>query len=199
MPVLEAYLPAGLAGWEAHDTPIGATERLQKVSADVLRYDRYFYRTYTRGPMVFSVFVAYWRNGRQSPNQTAQHTPDRCWTMNGAICEEARHGVRYALGTTRLPGAQWRRFMEPNGAKVHVLFWHRVGDRFFDYGDRLGDVLSPVTFWTEAGRHLLGQNSEQYFYRIVSNVPPETLWSDPEFQQVVTGLVAMGLRSDSGE
>ena len=199
MPVLESFLPAGLAGWKAHDTPIGATEQLEKVSANVLRYDRYIYRTYRRGSTEFSVFVAYWRDGRQSPNQTAQHTPDRCWTMNGAVCEEARYQVRYPFGSTFLPQAQWRRFVNPGGAKVYVLFWHRVGGRFFDYGNRSAEMLNPVTFWAEAGRHIIGGNSEQYFYRIVSNVPPETLWSDPEFQQVVAGLVAMGLRSDSGE
>ncbi len=86
-----------LPGWMASDQPIGRTEFWQKVTEDTLRFDDHIFRVYQRSDAQFGVYVAYWGHGRQAPQAVAQHTPDRCWTMNGSVCVEARHGVRYAL------------------------------------------------------------------------------------------------------
>ena len=39
---------------------------------------------------------------------------------------------------------------------------------------------------------LLGSR-EQYFIRVTSSEPPETLWSDPGFLEVMRGLEQLGL------
>ncbi len=90
------------------------------------------------------------------------------------------------------PG-QWRLFRNSDQSQTYVVFWHRVGDRFFDYGRKTAEMLDPVTFWTEAARFMIGSNSEQYFFQISANVPPETLWEDPGFRQVIRRLAGLGL------
>jgi hypothetical protein len=190
---LADVLPAELPGWSVSDQPVGRTEFWQKVTEETLRFDDHIFRVYQRPGVQFGVYIAYWGHGRHAPQAVAQHTPDRCWTMNGAVCLEARHEVRYAVEQAPLAPAQWRLFRNPDQSQTYVVFWHRVGDRFFDYGRKTAEMLDPVTFWTEAARFMAGGNSEQYFFRISSNLAPEELWLDAGFQRVMQRLAVLGL------
>lgn len=193
LPDLAKTLAVEVPGWVAQDLPIGKTEFLTQAAEKTLQYDSYFYRGYRRGDEEFTVFVTYWRSGKHPPQMVAQHTPDRCWTMNGAVCEEARFNVPETVEGHALGPAQWRKFRNPDGSITYVMFWHRVGDRFFDYGNKTADMLNPVTFWKEQANYLLGGNTEQYFFRVTFNVPPDEIWSDRGFQQAMDGMLKFGL------
>ena len=190
---LEDKFANDVIGWSKTDLPIGATEQLERISAETLRYDSYFYRSYSKGTIQFSIFVAYWSRGKHPPQMVAQHTPDRCWTMNGATCMEARNHVLFRIGKSDLVPTQWRKFKMPDGSLTYVLFWHRVGTRFFDYGDHMADMLDPFTFWKEEVNFLAGGKAEQYFFRLTSNVAPEELQNDQGFISATRGLLALGL------
>ncbi len=192
-PALHGLLSVPVQGWAVRDLPIGDTELVKEVSANTLRYDDYCFREYRRGETVFTVYVAYWAPGKHPPQMIAQHVPDRCWTMNGMICEEMRFNVPAAIGGKTLWPAQWRKFREPSGDVVYTMFWHMVGDRPYDFGERFYDMPGPVTYWSEAIRFAVGAQPEQHFFRITSNVSPEQIWNEPGFQQAVHGFLQLGL------
>jgi hypothetical protein len=190
---LRAALAVEPAGWEAKDLPIGDTEVLREAAASTLRYDEYFYRLYRRGSTEFTVYVAYWKPGKYPPQMIAKHTPDMCWTLNGMTCEEMRFSVSKQISGVELWPGQWRKFRAPSGQINYTIFWHMVGERPFDYGTQFYSIPHPVTFWLESLRFAVGAKSEQFFFRMTSNVPPEDLWNDVGFQQATAGFVTLGL------
>lgn len=190
---LRDALAVAVPGWTATDLPIGATEMVTETAARALRYDDYFFRSYRRADIEFTVYVAYWSPGKQPPQMITQHVPDRCWTMNGMTCEEMRFNIPTAAGGKTLWPAQWRKFRAPGGGIAYTMFWHMVGDRPYDFGERFYDMPSPVTYWSEAIRFAVGSKQQQLFFRITSNVPPEQIWNEPGFQQAIHGFLPLGL------
>jgi hypothetical protein len=190
-------LPAALTvpsdGWLVRDLPIGATEEVRTAAESTLRYDDYFLRAYQRGAVEFTIYVAHWKAGKFPPQMIAKHTPDMCWTLNGMTCVEKRHNVTTPAGNLALWPAQWRRFRTPEGRDIYTAFWHMVGDRPFDYGTRFYDVPHPLTFWREALRFAVGQQPEQFFFRVSSNVPPEELLREPAFEETLRAFGRLGL------
>jgi hypothetical protein len=122
-----------------------------------------------------------------------QHTPDRCWTLNGMTCEELRFNVPATVGGQALWPAQWRKFRDPRGNITYTMFWHMVGDRPYDFGERFYDMPSPVTYWSEAMRFATGSRPSQLFFRITSNKAPESIWDEPGFQAAIQGFRSLGL------
>ena len=177
-PDLRGVLSANPEGWIVEDLPIGDTEQLREVSQQTLRYDDYVFRRYRRGTVEFTAYIAYWRPGKHPPQMIAQHTPDTCWTLNGMTCEEMRFNVRQRLGSAELWPAQWRKFRTPNGQVIYTMFWHSVGDRPYDYGERFYSTPNPVTHWYESLRFAVGAKRPQIFFRITSNTPVEEIWED---------------------
>ena len=190
---LQAVLGVTPAGWAVQDLPIAATEFAQQAAAKTLLYDSYFYRAYRRGGVEFTLYVAYWRPGKHAPQMITQHVPDRCWTMNGMKCDEMRFDVPEKVQGVDLWPAQWRKFSAGGGQITYTMFWHMVGERPYDFGKRFYDMPDPVTFWLETARFYFGGRQPQYFYRITSNVPPEEIWNDPGFQEVMAGAMKLGL------
>jgi len=196
---LHAALAAEPEGWTVRDLPIGETEMLQEAAAKTLRYDSYFYRSYRKGGVEFTVYVAYWSPGKHPPQMITQHVPDRCWTLNGMTCEEMRFDVPVTIGGAALWPAQWRKFKTPGGQITYTMFWHLVGGRPYDFGHRFYDMPDPVTFWQEAARFYFGGKTDQYFLRITSNVPPEQVWSSPALQQALAGVARLGFAQPAGK
>ena len=196
-PDLRAAMACEVPDWKAQDLPIGETEEVRNAAAKTLRYDDYFYRSYRRGGVEFTVYVAYWGPGKYPPQMITQHTPDRCWTLNGMTCEETRFDLPVSIGGKPLWPAQWRKFRAPQGGITYTMFWHMVGDRPYDFGKRFYDMPSPVNFWSEALRFAAGSQPAQLFFRITSNVSPEKIWNEPGFQQAVGGFHTLGLGQHS--
>ena len=190
---LRAALAAEPAGWTIKDLPIGETEDVRAAASSTLRYDDYFFRSYRRGDVEFTVYVAYWLPGKFPPQMIAKHTPDMCWTLNGMTCEEMRHEVVTKVGEATLWPAQWRKFRAPNGAITYTMFWHMIGNRPYDYGNQFYSMPHPTTYWWEALRFATSAKQEQFFFRITCNIPPEQIWEDADVQAALSGFVKLGL------
>ena len=192
---LAATLPKVVMGWEAADEPLGPTEFLQTAVEKNLNYDDMVNWVYRRGVRSFGLYVAYWSPGRMPVQKVASHTPDRCWSENGWICEAMRIEAGLSAGDQRLLPARWRLFRPPveGGAKQYVLYWHLVGGDLYDYGDRFNQRPDPLQWWRDTVHYAMKGSSEQYFIRIMSPQPLEELQADPGFQEVLRALATLGL------
>jgi hypothetical protein len=178
---------------------LGANEFQSGEVEKVLNYDDVFYREYRRGEVRFDVYVAYWAPGKMPTRMVASHTPDRCWTENGWLCTSMKFKVTEKLEGTPIQPAEWRVFEPPGGGrKTYVMYWHLVDGHTYDYGSRFNAVPSPLLWWKDAVQQAVLGSREQYFVRVNSEEPLETLWSDPGFAETIRRLGKMGLFESSG-
>ena len=193
-PHLDKYVPAAVPGWEVRDKEIGATESMADRATAILDFDDYVYRRYERAGSdeFFEIYAAYWAPGKASVMEVSSHTPDRCWTENGWTATGREHGVRRRVGSLALLPSEWRSFeIEGNAQNVH--YWHLVGGRSYEYGERLNAFPTPVSYVRDLLRsHLLG-TGEQYFIRVNTNTEFANLWEDPGFRAAMEQTAALGL------
>jgi Protein of unknown function (DUF3485) len=193
---LAARLPSASAGWEAKDELLGATEVASSAVERTLNCDDFCFRVFRRGGTQLSVYVAYWGAGRMPLQKVASHTPDRCWTENGWRCDEMRFGEKVAAGPSELLAAQWRRFTPPDGsAPQFVLFWHLVGDRLYDYGERFNARPDLLKWWRDTLGYATSGSEAQYFIRVSSNRPFSEFSAEPLWGEVVGALGRLGLKA----
>lgn len=192
---LKSQIPATLAGWTVQDEPLGPNESVRSAVERTLNYDDYVYRLYRRNGATVGVYVAYWAPSRMPVQKVASHTPDRCWTENGWTCLESRFSETVATPNTPLRAAQWRIFRAPGatGHQEHVLFWHLVGSRLYDYGERLNARPGIVQWWRDAISYALSGSQAQYFIRVTSTVPFERLAGEPGWHELLAALAELGL------
>ena len=195
-PHLARAVPFTLPGWTARDVPLGPSEFLAGEAGKVLNFDEVLYREYTRPGENFGVYVAYWGAGKMPTRLVASHTPDRCWTENGWQCVEMKFKQTGIFAGTPLQPAEWRLFHPPRGDQpTYVIYWHLVEGRVYDYGERFNQVPSPVLWIKDAVQQVFLGSREQYFIRLTSSQPLETLGSDPGFATVLHGLSGLGLET----
>jgi hypothetical protein len=181
-------------GWSYRDVPLGPNEFLSNEAEKVLNFDDVVNREFSGGGRSFGVFAAYWSAGKMPTQLVASHTPDRCWTENGWKCTEMRFRQSKAFEDGELQPAEWRRFEPPNGGvPVYVLYWHLVGGRAYNYGGHFNAVPDPLHWWKSALQQVLVGSREQYFIRITSSEPIESLWDNKGFVELIHGLKALGL------
>lgn len=198
-PHLARDLPINPAGWTGADKPLGANEFLSDTAEKVLNYDDVVYRAYSHPGESFEVYVAYWAAGKMPTRMVASHTPDRCWTENGWQCLQMRFKQPESIGNVALKPAEWREFQPPSGGRpTYVLYWHLVDGHLYDYGNRFNSVPDPVLWWKDAMQQAILGSREQYFIRINSQEPLETLWNDPGFREVLKSLEPFGLAASAG-
>jgi hypothetical protein len=193
---LAQRIPRELPGWVGGDAPLGANEVASTAVQRTLNYDDYIYRVFRRGDTTLGIYIAYWAPGRMPIQKVASHTPDRCWTENGWRCLEMKHGVSVAGRGVDLQPAQWRLFEPPStgqSSKEHVLFWHLVGDRIYDYGTRSNATPRAIDWWRDTVAYATSGSDAQYFIRVTSNRPFDELREEPAWQAVVASLGALGL------
>ena len=187
-------LPREVSGWSAADQPLGATEFLASEVARTLNYDDYVFRTYRAGDREFAVYVAYWSPGRMPMEKVASHTPDRCWSENGWSCTAMRYPVRLRSPDGPLRPGYWRTFQSPGGsAQQFVIYWHRVGDEFYDYGSGLNGRPNALKWWRDTLHYAVKGSGAQYFIRVTSNRSFSELEADPGFAGVLRALARLGL------
>lgn len=196
---LAGIFPAKLGAVPARDLELGSTENTRVMVERTLRYDDVLYREYRVGEATVTVYAAYWGPARMPTQLVASHTPDRCWVENGWACEQSRHDVTVGItGDSFLP-AEWRLFKAPVGPKLHVVFWHLVGDQVYDYGERLNRVPSVWRWWRDAASQIFKAPPEQYFIRVTSDIPFEKLQGDPGWEGLLDALARLGLeRKEQG-
>jgi len=193
-PHLARYVPMAVRGWSGRDIPLGPTEFLASEAEKMLNYDEVLNRDYSRGNDRFGVYVAYWGAGKMPARLVASHTPDRCWTDNGMRCLDMKFRVPMKFGSAALQPAEWRSFEAPTGGSpTYVLYWQLVDGRAYDYGNHFNAIPDPVLWWKDAMQQALLGSREQYFIRLTSSVPFENLWDDPGFDEVLRGLMTLGL------
>lgn len=194
-------VPRTLTGWTVSDLPLGATEASSGAVAKTLNMDDYVYSRFSSGQKSFSVYSAYWAPGRMPTRLVASHTPDRCWTENGLRCVDMRFRETYTLADKPLKPAEYRVFVDGRSdptaldasARIHVMYWHIVDGKIYDYGARFNVTPSPWLWWKDALAQAAHGAREQRFIRVVSETPFDHLWRDAGFVSVMTKIAALGL------
>ena len=188
---LQSRIPAQLAGWTVQDEPLGPNESVRTAVERTLNYDDCVYRLYRRNGVTIGVYVAYWAPSRMPVQKVASHTPDRCWTENGWTCLESR----FHESVAPLRAAQWRIFRAPGAGahQEHVLFWHLVGTRLYDYGERFNATPGIVQWWRDTVSYALSGSQAQYFIRVTSTVPFERLAGETGWSELLAALAELGL------
>jgi hypothetical protein len=191
---LAETLPTTLNGWTVADLPLGATEAVNVLAMKTLNFDDHVYREYRRGNEAFSIYAAYWAHGRMPTRLVASHTPDRCWTENGMRCTDARFREAYSVGSRPLLPAEYRTFVAPGTSEeIHVVYWHLVEGRIYDYGARFNAVPHPWLWWKDTLAQAAYGSREQLFVRISSRTPIAELWRQPDFITVLSTVADAGL------
>lgn len=190
---LDSRVPGNLVGWSGKDVSLGASEFMKGQVEEILNFDDCSYRIYSRGSARLGVYVAYWKQDRMPVSRVASHTPDRCWTDNGWSCEAMRFDERWTVSGEKLQPGQWRIFKSPRGDTEYVVFWHLIGDKTFDFGDRFTHFTDPTKWVRDTIAYATLGSAEQYFIRLTSDRPFDELNNDPGFQEILRALGKLGL------
>jgi hypothetical protein len=191
---LSQHLSVTPEGWLAKDIPLGENEFIENEVEKILNFDDVVNREFRRGRTYFGVYAAYWGPGKMPTRLVASHTPDRCWTENGWKCLDMKFKVVQSVEGQALQPTEWRLFQPPSGGEpTYVLYWHLVEGEVYDYGARFNAVPHPLLWWKDAFQQAMLGSREQYFVRLTSNVPFDTLWTDPGFIRVIKQLSPLGV------
>lgn len=186
-------IPRQVSGWIGRDEALGETELTRRAVENILNFDEAIYRIYRQGSREFGVYVAYWAPGRMPTRLIELHTPDRCWVENGWLCQGSKFAYRLAQEAA-FPPAQWRVFTPPGRSEqTYVLFWLLVGDRSYDFGERLNRAPNPFRWWGQFVQEVTAGYRGHLFVRLTSNHPFEELAGDAGWQQVTSALVELGV------
>jgi hypothetical protein len=170
-------------GWQVEDLPIAGTPEAQRMVDELLNFDQAVFRTYARGDLRISIYLAYWRPGKMQPKDIGRHTPDSCWVLSGwkRTAMHTREDLRLKDGR-RVRLTEHRTFVAQNQVE-HLVFWHVIEEATHSY--RTGG--RPPWHWlvTDSLRRGLNQKPEQFFLRISSNRPLEGFWTNELVQEVV--------------
>jgi hypothetical protein len=193
---LSTLLPAEFNGVSVQDLPLGPNEYVDGVAKEKMDYDDVIYRSYTTPHGSFSVYIGYWARGKRSPSHIAAHTPDRCWTLAGMTCLESKADYQVKGADSGLAQGHWRRFRTQGAGEIETVFWHVVGDGFYDYGRRLHDYTPPMKRVSAVISELFSRKNDQYFIRISSEKSLDDFSRDPAFIAVMAKVSQLGLRKD---
>ncbi|MGB0369894.1 MAG: exosortase-associated EpsI family protein [Opitutales bacterium] len=176
-PLAELINPE-MPGWKAEDLPLAETEEMLARVDEILDFDDYVSRIYTRGNTQLILYVAYWKPGSAPIKQAHEHTPDICWVGNGWTSIKREHQIDLdKVFVADAHPAEFRVF-EKQGQTQSVTFWHIVGDQIYAneqsrYGQISGNFLKTLTQFG------INQKREQFFVRISSNRDIRDLLKDP--------------------
>lgn len=190
---LVQLIPAEVGGWQSKELRVGETEADMGAVEKTLRFDDVFYREYrsTRGTV--TVYAAYWGPGKMPTQLVASHTPDRCWSSAGWVCQEIAHRAPLVAGPVELRPGEWRLFRAPTGGLMYVQYWHVVGRDLYDYGERFNRVPSAWRWWRDVALQSLRAPPEQYFVRVASDRPFKELAGDIGWAELLSGISRLGL------
>lgn len=186
---LPHYFPLQMSGWHAEDKPLAETEAVAEEVERILQYDEYVYRSYKKQGREFSLYVCYWKPGKMPSREIAFHIPDKCWPTAGWVRTGATHDFKFESSPVTLGPGQLRTFTQ-KGAVQHVLYWHIFSGRILVY-NRDGSP-GDLTIFTDLLKLGLKLKGEQYFIRLSSPEPLESLIGDDGFQQILELIAPLG-------
>ena len=190
---LTQALPTNPTGWTGHEVPLGATEAVQRAAEKTLQFDDVYFREFNSPRGTVSLYAAYWGPGKMPTQLVASHTPDRCWTSAGWVCETMRHQTGMEGTHVILRAGEWRLFSAPNAPRLNVQFWHLVGSETYDYGERFNQVPSVWRWLRDAAKQVFRSPPEQYFIRLTSERSFDELKGDPGWEELLQALAKLGL------
>ena len=193
---LARVIPVNVTGWQTRTLSLGETETDRGVVEQTLKFDDVFYREYRNARGVVTVYVAYWGPTKMPTQLVASHTPDRCWSSAGWVCQKVMHRATL-VGPVELRPGEGRLFRAPTGNLMQVHYWHIVGRDLYDYGERFNRVPSAWLWLRDAARQVLQSPPEQYFIRVASERPFAELYGDPGWAELLAGLARLGLAVQS--
>lgn len=178
-------VPPNLTGWTGREVPIAETEELRRAVTEVLQFDQYLSRSYTKGSAVISIYIAYWEPEKVPPRSVGVHTPDTCWIQNGWTCSLRTHRVPLSGPRHELKPAEAGTY-QISHVTQHVVFWHLVGGQTYAYEQSgLHDIWAPLRDLQAFG---LNQKQEQFFIRLSASDPWERIWTDPGVRELIGSL-----------
>jgi hypothetical protein len=197
-------LPAAVAGWTRKDIPIAGSSAMAANVLGILNFSQAEQALYSRGGRQILVYVAYWEPGKVSVVDAGSHNPDSCWVNNGCVRTERRYGLSGSIGGRALRPYEYGQYLVPGAGKQTVVFWHLVNgepNRYEDqeagWRDGLRGRLERLPLLLKDIReHGLNQKSEQMFIRVSSTLSVGEMMADPEVQELLRGLSALGIFAD---
>lgn len=172
IPDFYRYIPSSMDDWVVEDRPIAESPEMQEIVEGILRYDAAIYRTYKKGAVEISVYLAYWQPGKVHREAVDTHTPDICWVANGWTMKKLPGLGQYKTreGTVGIPN--YRKF-DAHGFDLTVLYWHIEGSQLLrshsvedskqGAGERIIQRISQV--W----QTISAKPEDQLFVRVSSN------------------------------
>ena len=166
-PLAELINPR-MPGWTVEDLPLAQTEEGIARVGEILDFDDYVSRIYTRGDTQIILYVAYWKPGSTSVKQAHEHTPDICWVANGWTPTKREHQIDLdKVFLADAHPAEYRVFKK-QGQEQSVVFWHIVGDQIY-FNESSGTDAITGNFLKTLTQFGINQKREQFFVRISSN------------------------------
>ncbi|NRA27652.1 MAG: exosortase-associated EpsI family protein [Opitutales bacterium] len=177
---LDSLIPRDLPGWTVKDLPLAETEELRGRVEEMLDFDDYVSRIYTRGSTQLILYIAYWKPGSAPIKQAHEHTPDICWVLNGWEPKVREHGIDLDLVfATDAHPAEFRIF-EKNNTEQSVVFWHVVGNDIYTNERNDARAVTPsLNFLKTIQQFGLNQKREQFFVRVSSNRDVRIVLNEP--------------------
>ena len=184
---LEEAVTRDLKGWTTHDLPLAQTEEMRERVDEMLNFDEYISRIYKQGNTEIILYIASWETGKISVKEVHTHTPDICWVGAGWEATDHQTDIKKTdqAGDELLP-AQGRTFKK-NGTTSHVHFWHIVGNTVYTnkLQEKKGVAYNSIRSVLQYG---INTRKEQFFVRVSSNKPIDTVWQKPGFEQIIQDL-----------
>lgn len=167
---LAMIIPKEIEGWTVKDIPLAETEEMRKKVDEILRFDDYVSRQFTRlsDKAEIIVYIAYWKPKSASVMEVNTHNPDICWTANGW----EKLPVENKMTTlNEVKTGQYRKFIK-SGITTEVIFWHIVGNQVYvnegviSKRYKMDSLVAPLKLGTNI-------RNDQIFIRISSssNIP----------------------------
>jgi hypothetical protein len=182
---LADILPPAPEGWTVKTREIASTPEMKEAVGELLNYDDGVFVDYTSGVYRISVYIAYWSPGKMSHRLVAVHTPDVCWVGNGWKKEKSEIVVGLSANGRPLPPAEGRLF-SARGNPEYVWFWHVVGSHVKSYATGFAPPwYAAITDILEKG---INQREEQFFIRLSSSIPLDSLSLQPALQLILAKL-----------
>ncbi len=196
---LKAIVPSSPDGWASTDLPLGPTEESQRAAEKILASTEYLNREYRSpdGKLSFGVYIAYWQRGAANGKVVSDHTPDKCWVMNGWKNDKskARSDVVFEFDSVKLIPAFYRRMTFDNVSGVterFVCFWHMMEDARYEYGDSATFYNSfSFQYLKDSFLAVFKGSPEMYFIRIDSAFDLPVLEKEKAFQEVMKSLAKL--------
>lgn len=202
---LALAVPMQSGKWKGEDTPLGATEEVQRASENLLSVNEYLSRKYTSGKSEFTLYISYWAQGKESVAKASTHVPDNCWVRNGwkNLKDKKSDGNVFSVGGKKLKPFYKREFeiKNPSGEVQNrkVAYWYVVNGKAYDFGSGETSIPSPTKYVRNMIRQSKEGIPEQYFVRVDSSSPIEEIFEDADFQKILNALGELVLFEKDGE